>query len=44
MVICVLDDALSLFILSLLEVDIVDTLGTVQVSTVAGDIIWSELS
>jgi isopentenyl phosphate kinase len=44
MVICVLHDALSVFFLPLLEGDIVSTLGTVQVSTVAGDIIWSELS
>ena len=37
MVICALDDALSLFLV--LEVDFVDTLGTAEVSAVAGDMI-----
>jgi hypothetical protein len=36
---CALDDALSLFLLLLLEVDFVDTLGTAEVSAVAGDMI-----
>ena len=36
-VICALDDALSLFLV--LEVDFVDTLGTAEVSAVAGDMI-----
>jgi len=37
MVVCTLDDALFLFFS--LEVDLVDMLGTVQVSAVAGDMI-----
>ena len=36
-VICALDDALSLFLV--FEVDFVDTLGTAEVSAVAGDMI-----
>jgi len=39
MAICMLDDALSLFLLVLLEVDFIDTLGTAEVSAVAGDMI-----
>jgi hypothetical protein len=38
-VVCALDDALFLFFFLLLEVDLVDMLGTVKVSAVAGDMI-----
>jgi hypothetical protein len=36
---CMLDDAHSLFLLLLFEVDFVDTLGTAEVSAVAADVI-----
>ena len=39
MVLYVLDDALSLFLLLILEVDFADTLGIAEVSAVAGDVI-----
>jgi len=39
MVICMLHDALSRFLLLLLEVDFVDALGTAEVSADAGDMI-----
>jgi len=38
-VLCALDDALFLFFFLLLEMDLVDMLGTVEVSAVAGDMI-----
>jgi len=38
-VICTLDDALFLFFFLLIEVELVDMLGTVEVSAVAGDMI-----
>jgi len=43
-VICALDDALSLFLLLLLEVDFIDTLGTGEVSAAAGDMIQKSLT
>jgi len=44
MVVCALDDALVLFFILLHEVDLVDMLGTVEVSAAMGDMILRSLT